>query len=113
MSDFDDQFGTHVLEPVFQFDFFGNGYAVFGDRRSTKGFVDDYVATGRPHGYGHSVRQFLDAAKHAISSMILEEQLFSHDEVPCFDLYLKERAISSLQLNDLCQDVRLTENLDV
>ena len=48
LCDFDDQLRTHVLESVFQFDFLGHRYAVFGDRWAAERFVDDHVATGRP-----------------------------------------------------------------
>ena len=95
MSDFDDQFGPHVFEPVFQFNFFGNGHTVFGDRRSAKRLVDDDVAASRTHGYRHGVRQFLDAAKHAITGMIFEKQLFSHDK------FLRNKcSVCSVQLSD-------------
>ena len=69
----DDQLGAHVLETVFQFDFFRHGHAVFGHRRSTVGLVDDHVAPRGPHGNGHGVSQFIHALHHFLPGMVFKK----------------------------------------
>ena len=73
LSYFDDQFCSHVFESIFQFDFFGNGNTIFGDRWAAERFVDDHVAAGWAHRDGYSVSQFLNAAKHACSGVVFEQ----------------------------------------
>ncbi len=73
LSDFDDQLGTHVFESVFQFDFFGDGHAVFGHGRTTKRFVDDHIATGWPHRDRNRVGQLVDARQHAGSGVVFKK----------------------------------------
>ena len=78
LSDFVDQLGPHVLETVFEFDFFGDGHAVFGDGWTAKAFVDDDVATGWSHGHGNSISEFFYALQHPCTSLIIKKKLLSH-----------------------------------
>ena len=82
LGDFDDELGAHVFESIFQFNFFGNGNAVFGDGWATERLVDDHVATGWSHGDRDCVSQFVDAAKHSLTSVVVEKQLLGHDWIP-------------------------------
>ena len=52
LGDLVDHLRAHVFEGLRQFDLLGDGHAVLGDRRPTKGFLQDDVAAGRPHGDG-------------------------------------------------------------
>jgi len=63
-SNFLDQLCTHVFKLVFQFDFFCNGYAVLGDQRSSKRFVDNYItalgAKSDFYGIGEDIHALQD-----------------------------------------------------
>ena len=82
LGDLDHQFGAHVLESVFQFDLFGDGDTVLGNGRSAKGFLDNHIATGRPHRHRDRIGQRIDALQHACPSMVIENQLFRHGLAP-------------------------------
>ena len=73
LSDFRDQFGSHIFEAVFQFDFLGDRYTVFGNGRATERLVDNDVATGWAHRHGDGVSQFLDTFQHPLASVIVKD----------------------------------------
>ena len=73
-----DQFRSHVLERVFQFHFLADGHAVLGNVRAAERFVDDHIATGRAHGDGDRIGQFIHAAEQLAPSGIVEHKLFWH-----------------------------------
>ncbi|EGF23986.1 archaeal DNA polymerase II, large subunit [Rhodopirellula baltica WH47] len=79
LSDFDDEFRTHVLEAVFEFDFLGDGHTVFGHGWTAEGFIDDHIPAGRTHRRCDGLGQFFHAGQHAGPSVILKKQLFCHD----------------------------------
>ena len=78
-GDFLDELGPHVLEHVGQFDLFGNGHAVVGDRRRAEFLVEhDVAAFGAErhlYGIGEDVRTALERAARAF---IEYELLCSH-----------------------------------
>ena len=82
LCDLDDELCTHVFESVFQFDFLGDGHAVFGHGRPAKRFVDDHVATGWSHRDRHRIGQLIDTGHHASTSMIVKKELFCHEKIP-------------------------------
>jgi len=77
-SDFLDHLRAHVLELVFQFDFFGNGNTVFGDQRGTEGFFQYHVTAFRAEGDFYCVSQNIDAAEHTGAAFVTKNYFFSH-----------------------------------
>ena len=82
LSDFDDELRTHVLEAIFQIDFFGDGDAVLGDGWSAEGFVDDHVSAGRTHRDCHGVRKFIDALQHLCRRGLQKEVVLPRSKSP-------------------------------
>src|SRR5690606_1132791 len=85
-----DQLRAHVFELVFQFDFFGNRYAVLGDQRSAVALLDHHVAAFRAEGGFYCVSQTVDASEHFLAGGIAEFNFFSsHDD---YSLIRSDRA---------------------
>ncbi len=68
---------AHVFELVFQFDFLGNRYTVFGDAWCAEGLVDNNVTTLRAERYLNSVSEDIDAAQHLFARIATEFYFFS------------------------------------
>ena len=66
---------------VFQFDFFGNRHAVFGDDRVTERFVNDDISTRGAHRYGDSLGQRFHSTLQFQACTIIEQKLLSHDRL--------------------------------
>src|SRR5579859_3635501 len=81
-GDFTNHLGAHVLQAVFQFDFFGHGDAVLGDGRRTELLFDNYIAALGAECDFHGVGQKVDAAEDRLS------RLFSVNDVLCHCFYL-------------------------
>ena len=81
-GDFANHLGAHVLEAVPQFDFLGDGDAVFGDGRRTEFLFDDYVATLGAEGDLHGIGQKVDAAEDRLTGFFSVNDLLCH----CFYL---------------------------
>ena len=77
-SDFADHLRAHVLEVVFQFNFFGYGYAVFSDGGRTEFLFDDHVAALGAESYLHSVSQQVDAAENGLAGLFSVNNLLCH-----------------------------------
>ena len=77
-SNFADHLRAHVLEAVGQFDFFGNGDAVFGDGRRTEFLFDDYVAALGAESDFHGIGQYVDAAEDRLSGFFSVNDLLCH-----------------------------------
>ncbi|EOC41948.1 hypothetical protein NM2001068_2139 [Neisseria meningitidis 2001068] len=67
---------AHIFKLVFQFDFFGDGYAVFGDVRAAESAVNHYVAAFGTQGYAHGVCQNVHAVYHFLADFIAELYVF-------------------------------------
>ena len=67
---------AHVFEFVFQFDFFGDGNAVFGDVRAAEGAVKHHVAAFRAQGYADGVCQSVHAVYHFLADFVTELYVF-------------------------------------
>ena len=67
------ELGAHVFEPVFQLDFLAHPTRRPGDGRAAERFVENDVAAGRSHGHGDRVGQFLHAAEHPLSRLVVKE----------------------------------------
>src|SRR5262249_48123253 len=65
--DFADHLRAHVLERLFQFDLFSDGYAVFGNRRRTEFLVDDHVAPFGAERDRDRVCELIDAAQNRLA----------------------------------------------
>ena len=61
-GDFAHHLGAHVFIGIFQFDFLGDGHAVFGDGRGAEFFVENDIAAFRAERGLDGSREFLDAA---------------------------------------------------
>ena len=83
-GDFANHLGAHVLEAVFQFDFFCDGDAVFGDGRRTEFLFDDDVAALGAECDLHGVGQKVDAAEDRLPGLFSVNNLFCH----CFNLLM-------------------------
>src|ERR1700689_2437544 len=60
---------AHILELVFELDFFGDGDAVLGDARSAEALLDHDVAALGAERHLHGVGQYLDAAQHPLAGV--------------------------------------------
>ena len=69
--------GPHVLELIFQFNLFGHGNPVLGDRRGAEGFFQDHVAAFGTQGYLHRLRQGIDPPQHGLPGLDVIFNLFS------------------------------------
>ncbi len=58
---------AHVLELVFELDFFGDRYAVFGDAGRAEAFVEHDIAALGAERHLHGVGQDIDAAQHLLA----------------------------------------------
>src|SRR6266852_976385 len=77
-GDFADHLRAHVLEAVFQFNFFGYGDAVIGDGRRTEFLFDDHVAALGAKSDFHSISQKVDAAENGLARLFSVNNLFCH-----------------------------------
>ena len=78
-SDFAHHLRAHVLERVFQFDFFCDGDAVLGDGRRTEFLFDDNVAALGAEGDLHCVSQKVDAAQNRLPRLFSVNNLLCHN----------------------------------
>ena len=72
------QLSTHVFERVFEFDFFGDRYAVIGDGWCTKLFVEHHVATLWSQRDFYCVSKFVDAGFKSAACFFIEFQHLWH-----------------------------------
>src|SRR2546426_593468 len=77
-SDFLHHLRAHVLERIFQFDFFGNGDAVFGDRRRSEFLVDDDIAALRAKRNLDCISQQIHATQNGLPGIFAVDNLFCH-----------------------------------
>src|SRR5215469_9106118 len=77
-SDFLHHLRAHVLEGVFQFDFFGNGDAVLGNGRRTEFLVDHHIAALGTEGDLNGVSEHVDAAKNRLAGFFSVNDLLWH-----------------------------------
>ena len=82
-GDFADHLRAHVLEVVLQFNFFGYGYAVFGDGRRTEFLFNDNVAALGAESDLHSISQQVDAAENGLARLFSVNNLLCHLFVLC------------------------------
>ena len=73
---FADHLGAHVFELVGQFDFLGDGHAVFRDARRAKGFVEHDITALGAEGDLHGVGQDVDALQHLVPRLGAEFNVF-------------------------------------
>ena len=76
-GDFTHHAGAHVFELVLEFDFLGDGHAVFRHRRSAEGAVEHDVAALRTERDLDGVGENIDAADHLGAGVITEKNLLS------------------------------------
>ena len=77
-SDFLHHLRAHVLERIFQFDFFGYGDAVFGDRRRSEFLVDDDIAALRAKRNLDCISQQIHATQNGLPGIFAVDNLFCH-----------------------------------
>jgi hypothetical protein len=77
-GDFFDHLGAHVFEFVFQFDLFGHGDAVFGNRRGPPGLVNHNVSAFGPQGDDYSIRKRTYPFQHRFTSFHVIFDNFCH-----------------------------------
>ena len=87
-SDFLDHLRAHVLQFVFEFDFFGNGNTVFGDQRRTERTLQDHIAAFWTQGGFHGVSQNIYAFNHAGAGVCAKYDFFSSH---CYSFYIKNK----------------------
>ena len=81
-SDFFDQFRADIFERIGQFDFFGDGHAVFGDGRAAEFSFDNDVATLGAERRFNSVGDFVDATLKGAPCFFVKTNVFCHDNFP-------------------------------
>src|SRR5208337_1537694 len=77
-SNFADHLRAHVLDAIWQLNFFRYGDAVFGDGRRTEFLFDDNVAALGAKSDLHSVSQQVDAAENGLSRLFSVNNLLCH-----------------------------------
>src|SRR5438105_3402909 len=82
-GDFADHLGAHVFAGILQFDFLGDGHAVFGHRRRAVFFVDHHVpAFGTERGF-HCATQLFHSLEEGLTRRFIKDQLFCcHSIIP-------------------------------
>ena len=73
-----DHLGTHVFVGVFEFDFLGDGHAVFGDGRGAEGFLQNDVAALGAEGNFDRPGQFANAATHGVAGFLIKCNHLGH-----------------------------------
>ena len=73
-----------------QFNFFGYGYAVFGDGGRTEFLFNDNVAALGAKSNFHSISQKVDAAENGLSGLFSVNNLLCHN---CFLLMILVQAV--------------------
>ena len=76
-SDFLHHLRAHVLVGIGQFDFLGDGHAVFGDGGRAEFLVDDDIAALGAEGDFNRLGEQLDTAEDTLTSALVEQELFS------------------------------------
>src|SRR5476649_408841 len=103
-SNFLDHLRAHVLQLVFQFDFFSDRHAVLGDGRGAERTFQHHVAAFRAQGDLDCVGQDVDAFNHFGARCVAENYFFScHVVSPELGRYDCKRACQLL--DDDCHDV--------
>ena len=77
-SNFADHLRAHVLEPVFQFNFFCDSNAVLSNGRRTEFLFDNHVAALGAKSNLHSISQKVDAAENGLAGLFSVNNLFCH-----------------------------------
>ena len=72
------ELGAHVLELVFEFDFFCDRDTVVGDRWSTKLLVEHDVAALRPEGHFDRIGELVDTSLKGLTGVVIKLQNFCH-----------------------------------
>jgi hypothetical protein len=76
-GDFAHHLGAHVLEPVLELDFLGDGDAVLGGARCAEGLFDDHVAALGAEGHLDGVGENVHAVQQALAGVRGESYVFS------------------------------------
>ncbi len=76
---FANHLGAHVFLGVLEFDFLGDGDAVFGDGGRTEFLFDDYVAALGAEGHLHGVGQKVHAAEDRLPRLFSVQNLLCHN----------------------------------
>ena len=71
-GDFPDHLRTHILEGIFELDFFGDGDAVFRRGRRTEFLIEDDIATARAQGHFDRIGQLIDTTQHVTTGFFTE-----------------------------------------
>jgi len=88
-SDFLDHLRAHVLQLVFEFDFFSDGHAVFGHGGGAERALEHHVAAFRAQGDFDCVGQDVDTLDHACAGFAAENYIF------CCHVWLLNRVKNS------------------
>ena len=83
-SDFLHHLSAHVLDGLLQFDFFGYGYTVLGDLRSTEFLVDDDITAFRSECYFYGIGQCVNTFFQTLTGFPVIFNVFCH----CFFCFL-------------------------
>jgi len=75
-SNFLDHLGAHVLQLVFEFDFFGHGHTVLGHGGGAERALEHHIATLRAQSYFDRVGQNVHAFNHACAGFAAENYVF-------------------------------------
>ena len=81
-GDLFDHLGAHVFKFVFEFDFLGYSYAIFGNRGRTPGFVDNDIAPLGTKGNHHCIGEGLDALQHGFTGFHVIFDNFGRHLIP-------------------------------
>ena len=67
---------AHVLQRIFEFNFFRHSHAIFGDGGSAELLLEDHVAALGTQRYLHRVGQLIDTAKNRLTGILAINNLF-------------------------------------
>src|SRR3989454_106830 len=77
-ADFLHHLGAHILEGIFQLDFFRDRNAVFRDQRRTKLLVENHIAALRPQRDLHCISKYVNAPQDCLAGIFTVNDLFRH-----------------------------------
>ena len=77
-SHFFDHLGSHVFKIIGKFNFLGNGYAILGNLRRTKFFINNHISSFRTQCYLYCICQCINTLFKFVTGLYVKLNFFCH-----------------------------------